>query len=353
MAEMRTAAHGTARGWRTLVAPRRVRAWARPLIGLVVLVAVVVRVGPAPFAEGLLGIDPVTVSSAVAICAVSTAASAWRWRVVANRLGVRIGFRNAIGMYYRSQFLNAVLPGGVLGDVHRAVAHGVDVHDVPQASRAVAIERVAGQAVQAVVTLVVLGWAGAEFAGWALAQLGIGLALLLAALAAAAASRKLRRIVVRELVELRVGLGAPRAAVQVLAASLVAVSCHVALFAIAVAGIGVHLPPLRLVALALVVLLGASIPVNVGGWGPREGVAAWAFAMAGLGSAAGVAASTAFGVLVMIAVLPGAVVALVAAIRPASVRPSVVSVSHAVVPVTGTIASIPATVPAGPTGGRP
>jgi hypothetical protein len=67
--------------------------------------------------------------------------------------------------------------------------------------------------------------------------------------------------------------------------------------------------------LALVVLLGASIPVNVGGWGPREGVAGWAFAVAGLGAAAGVAASTLFGVLTVVSVLPGAIAMVVLAVR--------------------------------------
>jgi len=62
---------------------------------------------------------------------------------------------------------------------------------------------------------------------------------------------------------------------------------------------------------ALIVLGAAAIPVSIGGWGPREAVAASAFALAGLGAGAGVAVSTAFGVLTVVAVLPGAL-ALVA-----------------------------------------
>jgi hypothetical protein len=49
----------------------------------------------------------------------------------------------------------------------------------------------------------------------------------------------------------------------------------------------------------------------VAGWGPREAAAASAFAIVGLGAEAGVAASTAFGVLTLIAVAPGAIVLLV------------------------------------------
>lgn len=51
---------------------------------------------------------------------------------------------------------------------------------------------------------------------------------------------------------------------------------------------------------------------SVAGWGPREGVAAWAFGMAGLGAAAGVTASVVYGVMALVATLPGAVVLLAA-----------------------------------------
>jgi hypothetical protein len=61
----------------------------------------------------------------------------------------------------------------------------------------------------------------------------------------------------------------------------------------------------------LVVLAGSAVPANVAGWGPREGVAAWAFAATGLGASAGVTAAAAYGALVLLAALPGAVVLLV------------------------------------------
>ena len=64
--------------------------------------------------------------------------------------GFALGWRESVSAYYRSQFLNTVLPGGVVGDVHRAVVHGRSVEQVAQAARAVAAERAVGQAVQLV-----------------------------------------------------------------------------------------------------------------------------------------------------------------------------------------------------------
>ena len=70
-------------------------------------------------------------------------------------------------------------------------------------------------------------------------------------------------------------------------------------------------PASELLPLALLVLLGAALP-NIGGWGPREGVTAWAFAGAGLGASVGVATAVAYGVMVFVAALPGAALLLVA-----------------------------------------
>ena len=51
---------------------------------------------------------------------------------------------------------------------------------------------------------------------------------------------------------------------------------------------------------------------NVAGWGPREGVAAWAFGAGGLGAQQGVATAVVYGVMVFVGALPGAIVMLVA-----------------------------------------
>ena len=60
----------------------------------------------------------------------TVAAAAWRWRILVRRLGLSLGWRESVAAYYRSQFLNTVLPGGVVGDVDRAVSHGRSVDQV-------------------------------------------------------------------------------------------------------------------------------------------------------------------------------------------------------------------------------
>ena len=80
------------------------------------------------------------------------------------------------------------------------------------------------------------------------------------------------------------------------------------------------MPPSELLPLALLVLLAAALP-NIGGWGPREGVTAWAFAAAGLGASLGVATAVVYGVMVFVASLPGAAVLVPAWVRRGAAMP--------------------------------
>src|SRR6185312_11751481 len=95
-------------------------------------------------------------AAASGLAVITTVCCAWRWRIVARGLGVDLPLGTAVAAYYRSQFLNVTLPGGVVGDVHRGVSHGRDVSDVGRGLRAVAWERSAGQVVQVILTAIVL-----------------------------------------------------------------------------------------------------------------------------------------------------------------------------------------------------
>ena len=291
----------------------------RLTVGIAVLVTVVAYVGTGPLIRGIVSLDLRTVPVVLALAAAATAAAAWRWQVIATRLGVELSWPAAFGRYYQSQFLNTVIPGGIVGDVHRAVSHGQSAGSIARSSRAVVLERITGQAIQMILALGVVAVFAAQLSGYLLAVIGIGLgvAVLVAIVLGLVAWRRPRAkaALSHELSEFRAGLGSVRTVVQVVLASIIVVLCHAATFAIATTSIGVTVPPGQLLVLALLVLIGASIPFNVGGWGPREGVAGWAFAAVGLGSAAGVAASTLFGVLTIIAVAPGAVFTLIYAAR--------------------------------------
>ncbi len=285
--------------------------WGRRAGGLAVLGVVVARVGTGPFRTGLRSIDVGAVVAAVLITAVTTVASAWRWRIVARGLGIDLPLGSAVAAYYRSQFLNATLPLGVLGDVDRAVRSGRTTGDVGRGIRAVVWERTAGQVVQASLASIVLVAVDSPLhKGIPLVVIGVVIGIGTALIAASAVlGDHVPRFVARVRADGRAGLLARSAWPRVVLASTLVVVGHVAVFVVAARGIG-SFGLATLLPLALIVLLASAIPLNIAGWGPREGVAAWAFAAAGLGSGVGVATATAFGLLALIGVSPGAVVLL-------------------------------------------
>jgi uncharacterized membrane protein YbhN (UPF0104 family) len=288
--------------------------------GVTVLWFLVREVGAAPFGDGLRAVTWPAVVAAVTLTALTTVCSAWRWRVVARALGVGIGLPAAAGAYYRSLFLNSVLPGGVLGDVHRAVMHGRRAGDVVLGLRAVGWERLWGQVIQAVVTVVVLltlpspvrpalPYVLAGVAGVA------GCAALVVRRVARRGRPRLASAARAVSADLRRGLLARAVWPQLTLASLLVMAGHTATFVIAARVAGCTAPLGELVALLMVVQTAVVIPLSIGGWGLREGAAAWAFAAAGLGAATGITVATLYAVLMLAAVAPGAGLLLGDAVR--------------------------------------
>ena len=102
---------------------------------------------------------------------------------------------------------------------------------------------------------------------------------------------------------------------KVALSSVLVVAGHTATFVIAARVAGSTASLGQLVALLMVVQTAMVIPLSVGGWGLREGAAAWAFGAAGLGAATGVTVATLYAVLMLIAVAPGAGLLLRDAVR--------------------------------------
>lgn len=294
-------------------------AWARTLGGVGVLALLLGQVGIGPFLDGVRLITVPVLAAALAIGGLTTVCGAWRWSLVAGGLGVRLPLRTAVAHCYRSVFLNATLPGGILGDVHRAVRHGRDTGDLGRGIRAVVWERTAGQVVLAVVAVMVLAAFPSParpylpVATAALAGAGLGVALLVRV--RPAGSSRWARAVRTAVSDIRAGLLTRRTWLGVLLASTLAVAGHLATFVLAARTAGSTAPLSLLLPLTLLALLAMGVPANVAGFGPREGVAAWAFGAAGLSAAEGVATAMVYGALVLVASLPGAAVLAVRRVR--------------------------------------
>ncbi|NUR52748.1 MAG: flippase-like domain-containing protein [Hamadaea sp.] len=274
--------------------------WIRAIGGLALLAVLLWRVGAGPFLTGVRRIDAVALGVALAAGALTTVCSAWRWRLVATRLGVNLPLHRAVAAYYRAQFLNTTLPGGIAGDVHRAVRHGRSIGDVRLGVRSVAVERIAGQAVVAGLGVLLLAVLPSPVRHYALYAL-----IPFAVLAGVLAWRHRRR-------------AAEMPWLGVAGLSAVILAGHLTTFVVAARTAGATASVTRLLPLTVCALLAMMLPLNLAGWGPREGVAAWAFGAAGLTAEQGVATAVTYGVLGLVACLPGALVLLARVLRPST-----------------------------------
>lgn len=293
----------------TAVRRSRPRVWPRVwprvrlVAGAVLLGFLVWQFGTGPVVDAWRLTTWPAILAVLALTSVSTLAVALRWRVVAARLGVPLSPRASVAAYYRSQVLNVTLPGGVLGDADRAVRHGRGCGDLGAGVRATVWDRASGQAVQGAVVVVAL-MSGPESLQWlAPVVAAVGGLVVLVLLAVRRTTRR-GAVLTRDLRS----LATLDVVVPVSLASMCSTAAHVAVFFVAVHAVGVHASWLVLLPLSLFVLSASAVPLNVAGWGPREGVTAWAFSLSGLSATEGLTVAVMCGVLGTVATVPGLVV---------------------------------------------
>jgi uncharacterized membrane protein YbhN (UPF0104 family) len=280
--------------------------------GVGVLVAVLLRLDVGPAVDAVTGVPWWALAAGAAITFGTTVCCAWRWRLVATRLGVAVSFRTALAACYRSQLLNSTVPTGVVGDVHRALRYGRQAGDLGGVSRSVVGERLAGQAVQVTVVaalVLVVPDPGLAPLRPVVGVLTVALAAMLVVMVLVSRVPRCRSFLAHRHPRVAVRRGRDRGAARVwigvVGASVGAGVGHTAMFVIAARVAGSGAPVARLAVLGSVVLVASALPLNVAGWGPREGAAAWAFGSSGLGAAQGLATAVVFGVVATAAVLPG------------------------------------------------
>lgn len=296
--------------------------WLRRLIISVALFgAVLLWVEPQAIVAEVQRLSAGWVALALAISTLQIMLCAWRWQFTARLIDVPLRFSYALREYYLALLVNQLLPGGVLGDAGRAHRHASQAQSRSRAWRAVIIERASGQLAVAVLTLTALlfspMWHNAlgvtVLTAVGLSVVGLAMIIAIGLLQRQRLSNWLSRMPHWSQAfagDLKRGLLRRGVWPQQLLSSLVIVLSYGFVMVCAARAIGVALPALQVLALAPVLLLAMLIPFSVAGWGLREGTAAGVWMLVGLPPAQGVAVSMAYGVLVLLASLPGIWVAL-------------------------------------------
>lgn len=268
----------------------------------------------------LAGADPYALAGLFLVAQLQVLLSAARWRLVARRLSLPLGWAAACGEYYLCLLLNQLLPGGVSGDAIRALRHARGLPALPdgggagRALRAVVLERFAGQvAFFAIAGLGLALWPllmPGGYAPWIAGMagaLGASILVVLAGLALGTriGPRRWRHGVAALIPEGRaalLGAGAWRAQLPL---NIAVAVCLISAFALAADAVGPALPATAWVTVVPLTLLALVLPISVGGWGLREGAAALLWPTVGLAPEAGVAAGLLYGLVMLISGLPG------------------------------------------------
>jgi uncharacterized membrane protein YbhN (UPF0104 family) len=278
------------------------------------LLAVIWRAADGPeAARSLARSDWRWLALAFVALSIQTLLSALRWQLTARQLGIALGTGHAVREYYLSQVVNQALPGGMLGDASRAVrsraAAGLWV-----AGQAVVFERLAGQialfatfGAAFAVTLAVPG--GLDWPRWLLMPAALLLAIGLSLPALAYGMIYLPGAAGRAAMDFRKAFAKALAARAVwpgqVVLSMCTTVCNLGAFAFCAQAVGVDLGPGAIAALLPLILFTMLIPVSVSGWGLREGAATILLPVAGATASGALAASVAFGLVFIAAVLPG------------------------------------------------
>lgn len=268
------------------------------LAGLVLLAALFRALGTEAARSAVGILSPTTVALALLAGLVGTTAQAQRWRLVARGRDARIPFREALAECWAAGLVNLLLPGGVAGDAIRVLRRRRRGDSWPGAGGSVLGERLAGTSVLLAAGIVPALAVGA----WLAAGFGAG-----AMVVGAVAWRAMSGSAIRD-----------RAAVWGL--SVLAWAVYQGLFLLAALRTAPHESLGDLWGTVVLGLAGMSVPLGVGGWGPREGVTTLAAVAHGLPPGTGFAISLGYGLLALVSALPGTLV-LLGWLRPGAAVP--------------------------------
>lgn len=283
------------------------------LVVTLALLALIWQAVDGPAAVALLkDADPVWLLASVLALNGQTVLSALRWRLTARALGQSITPGRAIREYYLSQIVNQSLPGGVLGDAGRAIRARHEA-GLKRAGQAVLFERLAGQMALFMVTglAVLIIWlapGGVSPPVWVLQMVTLtGAAIPVVALVILGFARMFESFG-RQMREWGAAFAtsvlSPAMLPRQILLSLGTTALNLMAFALCARATGTTLELTAVMLVVPLILLTMLIPVSISGWGLREGAAAALFPMIGATSTQGFAASLAFGLMLLVSVLP-------------------------------------------------
>jgi uncharacterized protein (TIRG00374 family) len=265
----------------------------------------------------MVSIEWSTIVLVLLLLAAQTVLGAMRWRILMRLFDKVLALSTTVRIYFEGVFFNQVLPSTVGGDgirIYRVYRLGLPFGS---AFNGVLLDRVAG--FMSLILLVVVAQPllrqRIDNEQALLAFLGImvlGVAAIVALLALASLPQRFSSLrIIRGMMNLSVGcremLKSVRIAAPVMGFSLIGhVGMVFSIYLIAM-DIGLRVSFVDCLIIVPSVMLLATVPISIAGWGVREGAMVAAFGLLGAPQSAVAALSLSFGLCLIVVGLPGGV----------------------------------------------
>lgn len=252
---------------------------------------------------------------AAMVLAMLIPATAARWGVVQHAISAPLPGPALLRLTLVGLFFNQVLPAPIGGDAMRAWGASRCGLTLAKAASGVLLERLWGLATLLLFAAPVWPWllpattprAALAAASTMAALSTLAGAIVLLRLAPASLARRLPGPVLAVLDDARSTAWPPGRVIGILLWSLAGHVASMGAMATLAAAMGLPLGPAAIVVVVPVALLAMSVPASIAGWGLREGALVAALAGFGIPAADALSLSVAFGLLLLLLALPGAV----------------------------------------------
>jgi len=282
-------------------------------VGLLAWLASEVDLGEVRDRLAAVGI-PAALAAAM-VLAMLIPATAARWGVVQHAIAAPLPGAALLRLTLVGLFFNQVLPAPIGGDAMRVWAAARAGLPLGKATAGVLLERLWGLATLLLFAAPVWPWLlpattprlALAAASTVAALSGLVGLLVVLRLAPAAFARRLPKPVLAVMDDARSTAWPPGRVLAILLWSLAGHIASMGAMATLAAAMGLPLGPAAIVVVVPVALLAMAVPASVAGWGVREGALVAALAGFGIPAADALSLSIAFGLILLLLALPGAV----------------------------------------------
>jgi len=235
--------------------------------------------------------------------------SAYRWMYISQFTNLEISFSYSLKFYYISNFLNNVLPGGILGDLYRIYHTSEDkkkLIELGKSFQSVLFERLSGQIVLFIVFLTSLTFYFLYYGKYT-----AFLYLFLFMISIVIISRLILRRKFKNFFKRNI-FGKNFSSIfsgsifwQHFFYSFFVISSYISIYVITALSLKLNIDYFSFLVFTPLILFSMSIPISVGGWGVREVTALLVSFLLGLSASASVTVSIVYGLLNFLCSLPG------------------------------------------------